>query len=481
MVQIMNQPMLMKAAPGSGVPAGEAESRNGKKFEEMDKSGRGPNCREYWKTKGIDQKLAYARWLAKRRRITKLSEFRKIAPEPIYFCVRSSDENQRKAGLSPKQKRRAVESSDNPLTTYLREHRLLKKDIHKIPTELYVALCRKGVSIFNISSRRDFGRFFPRDAVFRNRNEELWDRVGLEDKRKEGTFPKKGKAGSRKNQDRKKPESKKHGDEFAGEDFLEFFDEQSMQEDAEKPEPASIFEDPNTLDSYLPEAPEKASRPLREFRGSPAGAPLLSDSSSLDRHEENIRRIFFKLVTWNRCPTEEKTRLKKTLFREVQKGGPERAARLICRVGMPLDEKDAAGQTLLHRAAENTNPRMLQHLLKIEGMDPNVQDGLGNTPLMAAATENNAAPLSLLRRRGAKLNQRNESGQTALMLAAWEGNTKSVKVLLSLGADYRCRDVHKNNAAEYAKMEGHPHIEKLIREVSRKKTRKKKGKSDQGD
>ena len=475
----MNQPILMKAAPGSGVPAGKAESRNGKRFEEMDRIGRGPNCRDYWKTKGLDQKLAYARWLARRRGVTKLSDFRKIAPEPIYFCVRSSDENQRKAGLSPMQKRRAVESSDNPLTTYLKEHGLLKKDIYRIPVKIYVALCRQGVSLFNISSRRDFGRFFPQDAVLRNRNEELWDLVGLEDRRKESTPPKRAKPEKRKKQGREKTESKEHRGEFAGEDFLEFFDEQVSQRGAEDSEPESIFEDPKTLDSYIPEAPEQPPSPQKEFRGSPARGILLSDSSSMGRHEDNIHRIFSKLVTWNRCPRKEKPRLKKTLFREVQKGDPERAARLICRVGMPLDERDAAGQTLLHRAIENKNSAMLQRILSIEEVGPNVQDSLGNTPLMAAATENKADAISLLHSRGAKLNQRNESGQTAIMLAAWEGNTKSVKALLSLGADHRCRDAHKNNALDYAKMEGHSQIEKLIREASRKKPGRKRGKDNQ--
>lgn len=472
----MNQPILMKAAPSPGVPAGKAESRNGKRFEEMDKRGRGPNCRDYWKTKGLDQKLAYARWLARRRGVTKLSDFRKIAPEPIYFCVRSSDENQRKAGLSPMQKRRAVESSDNPLTTYLSENGLLKKDIHRIPVEIYVALCRQGISLFNISSRRDFGRFFPQDAVLRNRNEELWDLVGLEDKRKESTPLKRTKPEKRKKQGRERPESKEHSGEFVEDSFLEFFDEQGYRGDAEKPEPESIFEDPKTLDSYIPEAPEQPASPQKEFRGSPARGISLSDSSLMGRHENNIHMIFSKLVTWNRCPIREKPRLKKTLFREVQKGDPERAARIICRVGMPLDERDAAGQTLLHRAIEHKNSGMLQRILSIEGVDPNVQDSLGNTPLMASATENKADAISLLHSRGAKLNQRNESGQTALMLAAWEGNTKAVKALLSLGADHSYRDAHKNNALDYAKMEGHSQLEQLIREASRKKTRKKKGK-----
>lgn len=463
----------MKAAPGSGVPAGEAESRNGKKFKEMDRLGRGPNCGKYWKTKGVAQKLAYARWLARERGIRKISEFRKIAPEPVYHCVRASRENIAKAGLAPRQKRRVMDFADNPLTVYLRERGLLKKDIHSIPAETYVALCRKGISLFNISSRRDFCRFFPQDAVIRNRKEGFWGRIGLEDKRQEGTSFRNPKKDSGKKQDPDLPGIPKN--EFTGDDFLKLFDEQEPPDEAAS-EPESIFEDPKKLDSYIPEAPETPFPAQRNFRGSPARGPLLSDSNSLARHEDNIHRIFHKLVTWSRCPRNEKPRLKKTLFREVQKGDPARAALIICRVGMPLDEKDAAGQTILHRAAEHKSPEVLRQILKIEGVDPNVPDGLGNTPLMAAATEDRADSISLLYYNGARLNQRNESKQTALMLAAWEGNTKSVKLLLSLGANPVYRDTHKKNAANYAKLEGHTQIEQLIRNSSRKKTGKKKGK-----
>ncbi len=475
----MNQPILMKAAPGSGVPAGQAESRNGKKFQEMDRLGRGPGSAEYWKKRGIAQKLAYARWLARDRGISCLSEFRKIAPEPIYRCVCSSDENRRKAGLIPKQKRPMVESADNPLTAYLREHGLLKKDIHTIPPEKYVALCRAGVSLFGISSRRDFGRFFPQDAVIRNRKEGLWGRIGLEDKRHEGKAPStKSKKEPDKTQNPDLPGSAK--DEFTGDDFLELFDEQDIQGESDS-EPESIFEDPKKLDSYIPEAPETSSPAQGNFRGSPARGPLLSDSNSLPRHEENVRMIFHKLITWSRCSRKEKPRLKKTLFMEIQKGDPERAARLFCRVGMPPDEKDAAGQTVLHRAAEHKNPEVLRQILKIGETDPNLQDSMGNTPLMAAATEDRANSISILYSNGARLDQRNDSKQTALMLAAWEGNTQSVRVLLSIGANPLCRDTHKKNAADYAALEGHTQIERLIRNSSRKKPGRKKGKDIQDE
>ncbi|MFT3758035.1 ankyrin repeat domain-containing protein [Thauera sp.] len=68
------------------------------------------------------------------------------------------------------------------------------------------------------------------------------------------------------------------------------------------------------------------------------------------------------------------------------------------------------------------------------GIDPNSIDANGNTLLILAAREGQAATVEALLQRGVPIDQQNPSGDSALMLAVLGGYDDVVRVLLKAGA-----------------------------------------------
>ncbi|GFR09247.1 hypothetical protein TNCT_8891 [Trichonephila clavata] len=83
-----------------------------------------------------------------------------------------------------------------------------------------------------------------------------------------------------------------------------------------------------------------------------------------------------------------------------------------------INEKDAAGCTILHRAAQVSEPEVIKLLIE----------------------------------KGAKTNIENKSGETALHLAAFYGKVENVKVLLEEGVDVNARNGKRNTALHYASL-----------------------------
>ncbi|KAJ5216905.1 hypothetical protein N7468_009913 [Penicillium chermesinum] len=75
----------------------------------------------------------------------------------------------------------------------------------------------------------------------------------------------------------------------------------------------------------------------------------------------------------------------------------------------------------------------------------------GQTPLIAAATEQSSAMITLLIKRGADIDATGNNGRTALMEAALFGWIDNVKVLLEHGADKNIRDGESRRAIEFAR------------------------------
>ena len=73
------------------------------------------------------------------------------------------------------------------------------------------------------------------------------------------------------------------------------------------------------------------------------------------------------------------------------------------------------------------------------GVDVNVQNENGYTPLMAASRDGRIECIELLIESGADVNMQDESGFTALTNAVQHSNEQTVKLLISKGADVNHR------------------------------------------
>ena len=89
------------------------------------------------------------------------------------------------------------------------------------------------------------------------------------------------------------------------------------------------------------------------------------------------------------------------------------------------------------------------------GVDVNTTDRDGNTLLMLAIRENNAALLEQLIKRRARLNLRNRDGDTALRMASFKGSLPFVRRLVEAGAEV---NMFGWSPLSYAAYNGHAEI-----------------------
>ncbi len=122
----------------------------------------------------------------------------------------------------------------------------------------------------------------------------------------------------------------------------------------------------------------------------------------------------------------------------------------LLQAGADANHAPAGGETLLITAARTGEPGTVRTLLA-HGADPNLGETTrGQTPLMWAAANNNAAAIQLLAEQGADINAKTDNpsrssdrtfayapptGFSALMFAVRAGHMGAVRVLLDAGAD----------------------------------------------
>lgn len=102
--------------------------------------------------------------------------------------------------------------------------------------------------------------------------------------------------------------------------------------------------------------------------------------------------------------------------------------------GLPLDARDDARQTALHRALRRPTPDVLEVLLDA-GLELDAPDAHECTPLFLAAAEGREDLVQPLVRAGADVDAPREDGTTPLMIAVERQHTSMVRRLLDAGAD----------------------------------------------
>ena len=96
------------------------------------------------------------------------------------------------------------------------------------------------------------------------------------------------------------------------------------------------------------------------------------------------------------------------------------------------------------------------------GVEPDVPDGDGLTPLFHAAVLGNILTFQALLSAGANPNSVGKHGATPLFFAAWGGHSAIVELLLDLGAPTHLEDEQGHTPASLAKSHGHLKVFKLL-------------------
>lgn len=119
--------------------------------------------------------------------------------------------------------------------------------------------------------------------------------------------------------------------------------------------------------------------------------------------------------------------------------------------------------TLLHRAAQINDPKRLKKIVKILiriGLDINVKNILGDTPLHLAAEKGCIKMVKLLIKLGANINSgMEEEWETPLHYAAKNGYIKVVKLLINQGANILAKNGYGETPLCLARYDDEKHIE----------------------
>lgn len=122
---------------------------------------------------------------------------------------------------------------------------------------------------------------------------------------------------------------------------------------------------------------------------------------------------------------------------------------LLIAAGEDIKNKDINGWSLLHYAARDDHPIVVEKLIEA-GADVNAQKGDGWTPLMLAAYNNNSDVVKILINAGAEINAQGEHKRTALREATQKGAVKTIEVLIDAGADVNMQDEYDETALHSA-------------------------------
>lgn len=138
------------------------------------------------------------------------------------------------------------------------------------------------------------------------------------------------------------------------------------------------------------------------------------------------------------------------------------AVKFLLGKGVNADVQDAQGATPLINAVKNKQERVVLLLLQ-RNVAVDVQDNAGNTALiLAAGLTGQDDMLNLLVHHYPKLDVKNNEGTTALMAAAKTGNTVAATYLLKFGADTQATDKLHKTAVDYAKEQHNAEIVALL-------------------
>ena len=125
-----------------------------------------------------------------------------------------------------------------------------------------------------------------------------------------------------------------------------------------------------------------------------------------------------------------------------------------------------ADRALLEAAKDGNIKAVKQHLAG--GVDVNVKNKNGQTPLHRAVSYDCREIINLLVANGADVNEKAKYGGTPLMYAASNGNKEIAELLIAAGAEVNANDGRGSTPLDYAKVESwaHPEVKAVKRQIA---------------
>ena len=156
------------------------------------------------------------------------------------------------------------------------------------------------------------------------------------------------------------------------------------------------------------------------------------------------------------------------VFDLLRKGDVAAVKALVGKTPGLAESRDANGLTLLHYAANGTDPGLIDFLID-KGAKIDLTGGQTKTPLHIAAANDRREIVGALVKRGASLEVKDDYGRTALILCARErGQAATARILIDAGADVNAVDKFGSDALELAAWRGKAEFIDLLLEKGAK-------------
>lgn len=143
------------------------------------------------------------------------------------------------------------------------------------------------------------------------------------------------------------------------------------------------------------------------------------------------------------------------------------AMRLLLEKGANPNIQDRWGKTPLSNAASEGKTSILKLLLAQDGIDVDVQNDDGETPLRLATIYNKAESVRLLLEKGANPDIQGNGGATPVLRAASRGFTEVLKMLLEAGANPEISNRDGKSPADYARKNGRTEALAILAQYTR--------------
>ena len=137
----------------------------------------------------------------------------------------------------------------------------------------------------------------------------------------------------------------------------------------------------------------------------------------------------------------------------------------MLRYGVDVNVNDKYGNTPLYWASMCGYTEVVK-LLLAHGADVNVKDNDGSTPLYWASSRGHTEIVKLLLAHGAdvNVNVNDKYGNTPLFCASYEGHAEIVKLLLEHGADVNVKNNYGSTSLHWASSNGHTEMVNLLKQ-----------------
>ncbi|XP_031624790.1 basement membrane proteoglycan-like isoform X2 [Contarinia nasturtii] len=127
----------------------------------------------------------------------------------------------------------------------------------------------------------------------------------------------------------------------------------------------------------------------------------------------------------------------------------------------PIWQGNVEPLQIFYDAAKNGDVQKIEQLIRI-GVDTNIRNQRGMSPLVIAASYGHTNVVELLIRNGADINLKNKNGKSAIFAAAYNGHRNVVEILIKNGADVNIINEHGSTPIYAAAHEGHEEVVEVL-------------------